>query len=55
MRCGQKMLQALSDGTSGLTDLRVAVRMEDRTQVKKALAEVGRFLKTFNDLRQELQ
>ena len=51
----QKMLQALSDGTSALTDLRVAVRMEDRVQVKKALAEVARSLKTFNDLQQELQ
>ena len=51
----QKMLQALSDGTSALTDLRVAVRMKDRTQVKKALAEVGRSLKTFNGLQQELQ
>ena len=51
----QKMTQALSDGTSALTDLRVAVRMKDRTQVKKALAEVGRSLKTFNGLQQELQ
>jgi hypothetical protein len=51
----QKMMQALSDGTSALTDLRVAVRMKDRTQVKKALAEVGTSLKTFNDLQQELQ
>ena len=51
----QKMLQALSDGTSALTDLRVAVRMEDRAQVRKALGEVGKSLKTFNDLQQELQ
>ena len=51
----QKMDQALSDGTSALSDLRVAVRMEDRAQVEKALAEVGRSLKTFNDLQQELQ
>jgi hypothetical protein len=51
----QKVLQALSDGTSALTDLRVAVRMEDRTQVRKALAEVGKSLKTFNDLQQGLQ
>lgn len=51
----QKMLQALSDGTSALTDLRVAVRMEDPAQVRKALAEVGKSLKTFNDLQQELQ
>src|ERR1051326_6685942 len=51
----QKMLQALSDATSALTDLRVAVRMEDRTQLKKALAEVGNSLKTFNALQQELQ
>jgi hypothetical protein len=51
----QKMLQALSDGTSALTDLRVAVRMEDRAQVRKALGEVGKSRKTFNDLQQELQ
>jgi hypothetical protein len=51
----QKMLQALSDGTSALTDLRVAVRMGDRAQVRKALAEVGKSLKTFNDLQRELQ
>jgi hypothetical protein len=51
----QKMLQALSDGTSALTDLRVAVRMDDRAQVRKALAEVGKSRKTFNDLQQELQ
>jgi hypothetical protein len=51
----QKVLQDLSNGTSALTDLRVAVRMEDRTQVRKALAEVGKSLQTFNDLQQELQ
>jgi uncharacterized NAD-dependent epimerase/dehydratase family protein len=51
----QKMMQALSDGTSALTGLRVAVRMEDRAQVKKALAEVGRSLRAFNDLQQELR
>ena len=51
----QTMDQALSDGTSALTDLRVAVRMEDRAQVRKALAEVGKSLKTFSDLQQELQ
>ena len=51
----QKMLQALSDGTSALTDLRVAVRMGDRAQVRRALAEVGKSLKTFGSLQQELQ
>ena len=51
----QKMLQALSDGTSALTDLRVAVRMGDRAQVRRALAEVGKSLKTFDALQQELQ
>jgi len=51
----QKMLRALSDATSALTDLRIAVRMEDRAQVRKALAEVGKSLKIFNDLQQELQ
>jgi hypothetical protein len=51
----QGMTQALSDGTSALTDLRVAVRMKERTQVKKALAEVSKSLKTFNGLQRELQ
>ena len=51
----QKMDQALSDATSALTDLRVAVRMDDRAQVRKALAEVAKSVKTFNDLQQELQ
>jgi hypothetical protein len=51
----QRMLQALSDGTSALTDLRVAVRMGDRTQVRRALAEVGKSLKTFGFLQQELR
>jgi hypothetical protein len=51
----QKMAQALSDGTSALTDLRVAIRMDDRAQVRKALAEVGKSRKTFNGLQQELQ
>jgi hypothetical protein len=51
----QEMDQALSDGTSALTDLRVAVRMDDRAQVRKALAEVGKSLTTFDDLQQELQ
>ena len=49
------MLQALSDAASALTDLRVAVRMDDRAQVRKALAEVGKSRKTFNDLQQGLQ
>jgi hypothetical protein len=49
------MLQALSDGTSALTDLRVAVRLENPGQIRKALAEVGRSLKTFDRLQQELQ
>jgi hypothetical protein len=51
----QTMDQALSDGTSALTDLRVAVRMENPGQTRKALAEVGKSLKTFNRLQQELQ
>lgn len=51
----EKILQALSDGTSALTDLRVAVRMGDQAQVRKALAEVGKSLKTFGSLQQELQ
>jgi hypothetical protein len=51
----QKMVQALSDGSSALTDLRVAVRMENPAQVRKALAEVGKSVKAFSDLQQELQ
>ena len=51
----QTMDQALSDATSALTDLRVAVRMDDRAQVRTALAEVGTSLKTFDALQQELQ
>jgi hypothetical protein len=51
----QKMLQALSDASSALTDLRVAVRMDDPAQVRKALVEVGNSLKTFNHLQRELQ
>jgi hypothetical protein len=51
----QKILQSLSDGTSALTDLRVAVRMDDRAQVRKALAEVRKSVKTFGALQQELQ
>jgi hypothetical protein len=49
------MLRALSDGTSALTGLRVAVRMDDRAQVRKALGEVGGSLKTFDRLQQELR
>ena len=51
----QTMLQALSDGTGALTDLRVAVRLGDPVQVRRALAEVGKSLKTFSRLQQELQ
>jgi hypothetical protein len=51
----QKMLQALSDATSALTDLRIAVRMDDRAQVTKALAEVGEVLRHVEDIQQELQ
>ena len=51
----QTMDQALSDATSALTDLRVAVRMEDPVQVRQALAEVGKSLKTFSDLQQDLR
>jgi hypothetical protein len=49
------MLRALSDATSALTDLRVAVRMEDRARVRKALGEVGESLRALDDLRRELQ
>lgn len=51
----QKMSQALSDATSALTDLRVAVRMDDRAQVTRALGEVRQSRKHFTTLQQELQ
>jgi hypothetical protein len=51
----QKMSQALSDATSALTDLRVAVRMDDRAQVTRALDEVRQSRKHFTTLQQELQ
>jgi hypothetical protein len=49
------MLQALSDGTSALTGLRVAVRMGGRARVREALAGVGESLETFGDLQRELR
>jgi hypothetical protein len=51
----QKMLQALSDATSALTDLRIAVRMGGRLQVTRALAEVSQSLRHFAAIQQELQ
>ncbi len=51
----QKMSQALSDATSALTDLRVAVRMDDRAQVTRALGEMRQSRKHFTTLQQELQ
>jgi hypothetical protein len=51
----QQMSQALSDATSALTDLRVAVRMDDRAQVTRALGEVRQSRKHFTTLQQELQ
>ena len=51
----QKMSQALSDATSGLTDLRVAVRMDDRAQVTRALGEVRQSRKQFAAIEQRLQ
>jgi hypothetical protein len=51
----QKMDQALSNATSALTDLRVAVRMGERAQLVHALGEVGKTLRQFNALQQELQ
>jgi hypothetical protein len=51
----QTMDHALSDATSALTDLRVAVRMGNPAAVRKALGEVGKSRETFNDLQRELQ
>jgi hypothetical protein len=51
----QKMLQALSDATSALTDLRVAVRLGDRAQLTKALAEVSQSGHQFGRIQQGLQ
>lgn len=51
----QTMSQALSDASSALTDLRVAVRMGDRTQVVHALGEVRQSRRHFTALQQELQ
>jgi hypothetical protein len=51
----QKMSQALSDATSALTDLRVAVRMEDRAQVSRALGEVRQSRRHFAAIEQALQ
>jgi len=51
----QKMSQALSDATSALTDLRVAVRMDDRAQVSRALGEVRQSRRHFAAIEQALQ
>lgn len=51
----QKMSQALSDATSALTDLRVAVRMDDLAQVIRALGEVRQSRKQFAAIEQRLQ
>ena len=51
----QKMSQALSDATSALTDLRVAVRMDDLAQVIRALGEVRQSRKQFAAIEQALQ
>jgi len=51
----QKMDQALSQGTSALSSLRVAVRQGSRQQMIKALAGVRQALKLFRGLQQSLQ
>ena len=51
----QKMDQALSQGTSALSSLRVAVRQNDRRQMIKALAGVRQALRLFRGLQQSLQ
>jgi hypothetical protein len=51
----QKMEQALSQGTSALSSLRIAVRQNSRQQTIKALAAVGKALRLFRGLQAALQ
>lgn len=51
----QKMAQALSEATSALSSLRIAVRQDSRQQTVKALAAVGRALRLFRGLQAALQ
>jgi hypothetical protein len=51
----QKMEQALSEATSALATLRITVRAGGRVQMARALAAVGKSLRLFSRLQQELQ
>jgi hypothetical protein len=51
----QKMNQALSEATSALSSLRVAVRQDNRQQMIKALTAVSKALRVFRGLQQSLQ
>ncbi len=51
----QRMDQALSQGTSALSSLRVAVRQNNRQQMIKTLAAVGKALRLFRGLQAALQ
>jgi hypothetical protein len=49
------MNQALSEATSALSSLRVAVRQDNRQQMIKALTAVSKALRVFRGLQQSLQ
>jgi hypothetical protein len=51
----QRMDQALSQGTSALSSLRIAVRQNNRQQMITALAAVGKALRLFRGLQAALQ
>jgi hypothetical protein len=51
----QKMDQALSQGTSALSSLRIAIRQGSRQQMIKALVGVRKALRLFRGLQQSLQ
>ena len=51
----QKMDQALSQGASALSSLRIAVRQGNRQQMIKALAGVSKALRLFRGLQRSLQ
>jgi hypothetical protein len=52
---GQQMSQALSQASSALTSLRIAIRWDNRAQILKALGAVRKSLQAFRHLQQELR
>jgi hypothetical protein len=52
---GQQVSQALSQASSALTSLRIAIRWDNRAQILKALGAVSKSLRAFRRLQQELQ